>query len=51
MEQQRSYMKSVQISPDAVTVNPEEHEEIYDDEPEGAGSGIAICVPVEVDAD
>jgi len=51
LEQERSRIKFPQISPDAVPIHPEEHEEVYDDEPEGAGGGLTICVPFEGLAD
>nr|CAH0110445.1 unnamed protein product [Daphnia galeata] len=51
LEQESSRLKFAQISPDAVAIHPAEHEEVYDDEAEGAGGGMAICVHVEADAD
>ncbi|EFX71871.1 hypothetical protein DAPPUDRAFT_111327 [Daphnia pulex] len=51
MEQERSRLKFSQLSPDAVPIHPEEHHEVYDDEPEGAGGGLTIWVPFEAVAD
>jgi hypothetical protein len=51
MKQERSRLKFSQISPDAVPIHPEEHHEVYDDEPEGAGGGLTIWVPFEAVAD
>ncbi len=51
LEQERSRFKFSQISPDAVPIHPEEHNEVYDDEPEGAGGGLTICFPFEAVAD
>lgn len=36
------------MSPDTA-INPAESEEVYDDEPEGGGGIVTVCVPVEED--